>query len=96
MLIEAKRDNRTTPERQAAKALGVVIAHTLTEVRSVYGQNQKYAQIFVTKTGDKLVIVADSNEVSATIKPASFDWDEDIANDGRNYRNIADAAGLDY
>ena len=94
--IHAKADRRTTPERQVAKALSVTIDFAQSDVRSVYGSTQRYAQIFVTTLGEKLVIVADDKHVSGSLLPASFDWDEDIANEEQNYRNIASAAGLEY
>ena len=88
-----KRDNRTTPERQAARLLDVALGKPMTEVRVTFGRHHRYAQIFATSDGRALIIVADDNQISAAVFP-KFDWEEHIDNDVRNYEAIAYAANL--
>lgn len=93
-ILDIKRDNRTMPERQAAKLLGVKLKNAATEVRTVYGREQRYAQIWWVEGGRNLVIAADNHKLSAALVSGDFEWDHSVANELANYTAMAEAAGL--
>lgn len=89
-----KVDNRTSPERQAAKLLGVTLKNEATDVSTVYGAKHAYTQVWWTECGNNLVIDADDDEFRAALCPGDFEWDYCAYNDERDYAAIAFAAGL--
>lgn len=92
--MTAKADNRTRPDRQAAKALGVEVKSEMTEVHDIYGSNHAYTQAFWTKCGNVMVIDVDDDHVEAALCTSDLDWDHNPYDSSVNYRRIAEAAGL--
>lgn len=93
-LFDIKIDNRTRPERQAAKMLGVSLKHAITEVRTVYGKEHSYSQAWRAECGKVIVIAANDRFFNASLAESSFDWDEDLSSDQRNYAALNRAGGL--